>query len=647
MQKSNTLLEALDHATKSARSIGFLEKQGKEQQLSYTALKTEALLYLGALQDAGLKQGDQLVISVNDNPLFIRVFWACVLGGIVPVPVGVGISQEHRNKLLRILGKLSSAWLLAYDKDFARIADTVEKVLPAKRVVAPTRLTEHQQSGVVAHLNPDDTAFIQFSSGSTSDPKGVVLTHRNLLANIAGILAAGEFTDDDISLSWMPLTHDMGLIGFHLSMLVQGIPQYLMPTDLFSRRPLLWMELASAKKATVLCSPNFGYKHYLRALGDKQPEHLDLAAVRLIFNGAEPISVSLIDRFMSRMQPYGLPDNSMFTVYGLAEASLAVAFPKPGDLVKVVHADRHALGLGDVVNLVDKDQDTAIEFAAEGHPVPGCLVRLCDAENRVVDNGSVGRVQISGENVTSGYYQDEANNAVSILPDGWVDTGDLGFFCDAGLVITGRDKDIIFAHGLNYYPHDLENVLVEQGVGELGKVVAAGFRPEGADEDALLLFLLYRKDAEGFVEMAQQTRRIITEQTGLDVTHVLPVKRVPKTTSGKIQRRLILDDYAAGNFDAFIAELSALEDGNSGVQVPHAEIAAGVAGQIKAFVDEVIPEKSLAADSNFFDAGISSLALAEIHQKIEDEWPGVVDIVDLFDHQTITEVAKFIEDKQA
>ncbi len=642
MRNNETLLDALDSVLDSEHGIGFLEKQGVEHALSYPDLKYEALSILGVLQSTGVGPGDHLVLSVNDNPVFIRFFWACILGGIIPVPVGVGISEEHRNKLLRILKKVESAWLVSHESDFERLGEDVSAAIPVDRVLSPKTIMSRLGSpGEVTKITPESIAFIQFSSGSTSDPKGVVLTHKNLITNIADIIDSAKLTRQDISLSWMPLTHDMGLIGFHLTMLVLGLQQYIIPTELFSRRPLHWLQLATQKRASILCSPNFGYKHYLRSLGDKHPEDLDLSRVRLIFNGAEPISVTLIEKFMTRMRAFGLPANVMFTVYGLAEASLAVAFPKPGAPLQVVHVNRNSLGLGESVNLLPPNEPDAVGFVSEGMPLARCLLRLCDENDEVLDQNTVGRILISGDNVMSGYYRDEESNAVSITADGWVDTGDLGFMSDHGLIVTGRNKDIIFAHGLNYYPHDLENILVEQGMAELGKVVAAGYRRPGHDQDELIVFLLYRKDAADFVALAQQTRRLINTHTGLEVDHVLPVKRVPKTTSGKIQRRFLIEDYASGQFDDFIKELDEVERGPA----VDAKNSTAVAATIQAFVNELIPEKELMPDTNFFDAGISSLSLAEIHQKIDDEWPDVVDIVDLFDHQTISEVAAFIENK--
>ncbi len=640
MQTFELLPEALEQAAKSANHIGYIEAQGKEHSLSYAQLQSDAIQALGALQNKGVKQGDEVVLFINNNPLFIKIFWACLLGGIVPVPVAVGISAEHRSKLGKILTKLDSPWLLIDDKDLDRLSDNKNVLLAPDRILTPETVDQDGMSGVPANtVTSDDTAFIQFSSGSTSDPKGVVLTHKNLLTNINGISNAVDLTEDDISVSWMPLTHDMGLIGFHLTMLCSSVTHYIMPTEVFSRRPLLWLEMASEKEATMTCSPNFGYKHYLRALGDKEPKIESLANLRLIFNGAEPISTALITQFLSRLEPFGLKPESMNTVYGLAEASLAVAFPPHAELWQQVTLDRRSLGVSDPVVHVTEDSEHVLSFVVEGPAVDGCMIRITDHENQLLADEHVGRIQISGGNVTSGYYKDEQSNATTITEDGWVDTGDLGFMSDSGLVVTGRNKEIIFAQGLNYYPHDLEALLIDNGISELGKVIAAGHRPVEQDEDEVILFVLFRKGSEEFLAIASDCKRILNEQTGLSVTHIIPVRRIPKTTSGKVQRRLLLDDYQAGEYDQYLEEYRTL----TAVGIVHSDDLSATESQLMTIVNQVIPDTAFSLDTNFFDAGISSLALAEIHQKIDDQWPGKIDIVDLFDHQTIADVATFIE----
>lgn len=652
MLNYQTLNEALIGNASDQRTVTYIEARDSEQVITYRELHARALATLGRLQQMGLEPGDELIILTRSNPDFIDAFWGAVLGGIVPVPVAVGISDEHRAKLYKIFNKLQRPWLFTDADNLERL----KKFANAHGMVADYTWLEQrtlQLDSAGAGAGPgkphtpqaDDVAFIQFSSGSTSDPKGVVLTHRNILTNLNAIAEGAGYTEADISLSWMPLTHDMGLIGFHLNMVACNMSQCLIPTDLFSRRPLIWWQKASEKRATVLCSPNFGYKHFLKALGDKKLDDMDLSHVRVLYNGAEPISVSLIEQFLDVMQEYGLQRETMFTVYGLAEATLAVAFPVQGEMYRAVHLDRHKLRLDDKVTYVDTTHSDAVSFAIEGRPVKDMQVKITDENNRTLPADHIGDVQIKGPSVTAGYYLNEQANHAALTGEGWLNTGDQGFLTENGeLVITGRTKEIIFANGLNYYPHDIEHIALNCEKLELGKVVAFGVRQPDQQEDELLIFILYRGDLAEFLPLAREVTHIINEQTGLDITHVIPVKRIPKTTSGKLQRRLLGDDYLNGEYDSILQELHKQDD------AAHAGEDSDLTAteqEVMGICHEVLKDKPLHLHDNFFDVGISSLALAEIHQRIDDKYPGLIDVVDLFEYQTIAEISAFMDQKKA
>jgi acyl-CoA synthetase (AMP-forming)/AMP-acid ligase II len=643
---------ALIAQAKSDKWITFIEGKQDQRRFSYAQLSDRASMLLFDLQEAGLKPGDQLIILQKDNQTFVEAFWACLYGGIVPVPIAVGISDEHRAKLFRVFTKLERPYLYTTQENLDRLNQFAEQyglhesmqIIRTKTLLS-NLMEDHAERGVLHTPQLDDMCFIQFSSGSTSEPKGVVLTHRNVLVNLNAIAQGAGYTPDDISLSWMPLTHDMGLLGFHLNMIAVGMSQCLMPTDLFSRRPLLWMEKVSELKATVTCSPNFGYKHFLKALGNKTLDEVNLSHVRVIYNGAEPISIELCQQFNKTLAPYKLAPTAMFTVYGLAEATLAVAFPEPGVLYRAVHVDRHAMRIGDVVQFVAETHPDAVDFAIEGKPVQDMQVKITDDNNKTLMPNHIGLVQIKGPSVTAGYYLDEEANREALTGDGWLNTGDLGFLSNEGeLVITGREKDIIFSNGQNYYPHDIETVALQLQELELGKVVAYGLRQPGAQSDELLIFILYRAEISGFIGIARDVMRHINEQTGLEVAHVIPINRIPKTTSGKLQRRLLGDAYLNGEYDEVISEIQAQ------IEAAHAQDSGDLSQtefRIKTIFNEAVKDKPIGVQDNIFETGISSLTLTEIHQQVDEIWPGVVDVTDMFEHQTIAELAAFIDSKQA
>ena len=442
----------------------------------------------------------------------------------------------------------------------------------------------------------------------------------------------------------MPLTHDMGLIGFHLIMFYRRVHAHLMPTELFIRRPLLWLTLADRIRATVLCSPNFGYKHYLKVLGDRPIEGLDLSSVKLIFNGAEPISVELCEEFLTRLAPGRLPRNSMYPVYGLAEASLAVSFPPPGAPLRTIALNRHRLGVGSPVELIDKGSRDAVRLVSEGRVIPYCDVRIADDEDRPLPAGQIGNLLMRGDNVTRGYFEDPETNAAAFTADGWLRTGDLALIHEGDLYVSGRAKEIIFVNGQNYYPHDLEAVAQRIGGLELGKVVAAGVRPQGAETEQLMLFILHRGAMEDFLPLATQAARLINEQTGLEVAQVVPVKRIPKTTSGKVQRHLLEQSYVDGEFDADLKALATLRDAQRGPETASRSV---IEEKLRTICDAALGGKRVDVNDNLFELGASSLKLIEIHERIDREYPGQVDLTELFDFPTIAELAQHLEGKLA
>jgi len=649
--KVTTLTELIENNRSFERTLTYLEGENDAREVSFAELYERAVGILYHLQQLGARRGDKLILFLGNNEQFIDVFWAAILGGIVPVPVALGISDEHRHKLLRIARRLGKPFLYTERRSLERIgafaaqAGEQDVFEPLRaRTFLVDNLDDISRAGSVQRVGADDVAFIQFSSGSTSDPKGVVLTHGNILANTRGATEAAGFTQNDVSLSWMPLTHDMGLIGFHLVMFANRVHAHLMPTELFIRRPLLWLTFAARVRATILCSPNFGYKHYLKVLGDRAVEGLDLSAVRFIFNGAEPISVELCDEFLTRLAPARLARTAMYPVYGLAEASLAVSFPEVGAPLRVLTLNRHQMNAGSTVQPVAASDRDAVQLVSEGRAIPYCQVCIADDEDVELASDRIGHVHIRGDNVTRGYYEDPQANAAAFTADRWLRTGDLGLFHEGELYISGRAKEIIFVNGQNYYPHDLEAIAQRAPGLELGKVVAAGVRPRNTEIEQLVVFVLHRGSLEDFLPLARQVSRLINEQTGLEVAEVIPVKRISKTTSGKIQRHLLEESYAEGEFDAELRELAALRASQQG---PEVGSRTAIEDKLKTICDAALEGKRVDIHDNLFEIGASSLKLIEIHEQIDREYPGKVDLTELFDFPTIAELAQHLQSKLA
>lgn len=553
VKKKNIGRLLLDAARNSENGVTFILDRGEERFLSYREIERRALLRLGGLQRRGVKPGDFVLIVLDDNEEFVLTFWACVLGGIVPVPLA---HPAAANASGAVMDKVHAVWntlgrpVILTDGGLASggirlFGDGGDD----KAVMVETGdLEKHGMPGEMRLAGPDAPAFIQFSSGSTSDPKGVILTHDNLLANIDQMTVAAGLSERDRSLAWMPYHHDMGLIGFHITMTANRIQQYNMTPFRFVKRPLLWLETLSKHRITITGSPNFGYRIVLERVGREQISGLDLSSVRLIFNGAEPISVPLMREFMAFLAPCGLRESAMYPVYGMAEACLAVSFPPRGTPPAVRAVSRKVFVTNARVIPVPETDPDALLLADEGHPMPGMKIRIVNEKGNVVSEGRLGEIQISGRNVTKGYVNNPEATARSIR-GGWLSTGDMGFIRDGRLVVAGRIKDLIFVNGQNVFAHDIETAIDRLEGVKPGKMVVAGWHDGQEGREKVALFSTQRVKEAEFADFYARVLRHVNETAGIAIDEVVLVQRIPKTTSGKLQRYKLVTELLGGAYE--------------------------------------------------------------------------------------------------
>ncbi|RCX20929.1 thioester reductase-like protein [Anaerobacterium chartisolvens] len=663
METYKTLIDALKAKCDSFSNdngILFINGSKDEKFLSYERLYKNACDLSKKLRSLGLKQKDELVFQMSDNETFLTVLWACFVAGIIPVPVAIGTNIETRQKVFNIWEYLNNPYLIIdgnvlsklkinFDYQIDRIQ---ERILITKDVLSLSNFQDTDIEHEHEAPNSDDIAFIQFSSGSTGEPKGVILTHKNLLTNIRSIIKRSNITKDDSTLSWMPLTHDMGMIGSHLTSLTMGINLYLMPTELFIKHPLLWLEKASEYGATLLSSPNFGYKYYLKSIMRNKPENLDLSCVRLIFNGAEPISKALCDEFIQEMSKYKLKRTSMFTVYGLAEASLAVTFPHPEEEMVSVIVDRNSLSIDKKVEYCSQSEYFSTVLLMLGSPVENTKVRIVDIKGDELPQGYVGHIEICGNNVTSGYYNNKAATDELISEGGWLNTGDIGFLKGGCLAVTGRAKDIIFMNGQNFYSHDLERIGEEiEGV-ELGKIAAIGSHNDKTGEDDIVLFVVYKtKDLNRFLNISLQLKEKISSRVGLKVSHVIPVKNMPKTTSGKIQRYKLEDNYKKSIYDNIIKELEKVAAETYSqryssmqykTQIKETISRDIIINLIQDQIEKVLGFRIIDPNKSLMEAGIDSIKVPQLQILLEDIFRLSLPVTLAFDYPTLNKMADYI-----
>ncbi|WP_428817978.1 AMP-binding protein (plasmid) [Clostridium butyricum] len=555
-----TLGEALKEISLAKnKGIYIVRNDGTEKYIKYNELYERASGILYNLQKNGIKEKDKVIFQIKENEDFITIFWACILGNIIPVPITVGANDEHKLKLYKIFNLFDSAFIIIDEDSSDRIISYGEKkglneiALNIKeRTIFINDLKIITGKGKSAEAKSDDIAFIQFSSGSTGDPKGVILTHENLIYDTVYYNKKIHVTSKDIAVSWLPLTHDMGLIVVHIASLISGIDQLIIPTTLFVRNPTIWMKQVTQKKATITYSPNFGYKYFLkfynRQKNNGKINSWDLSTLRYILNGAEPISSKILDEYYKEMYQYGLKKDIIHGGYGLAEGTVAVSLQEPHEKLATISLDRNSLGIGQIVKEIGLDSTESVTFVDEGYPIECCKVRICDEDNKVLDQNTVGHIQIKGNNVTRGYYNNEKATREIMTEDDWLITGDIGFLRDNKVFIIGRYKDIIFVNGSNYYAHDIERIAEEVEGIELGNIVAHGIYNDNLQEEEIILFIINRKSQEEFAEIAIKVKKYINRVAGIKISKVVPVRKIPKTTSGKVQRYALSQKYKNGEF---------------------------------------------------------------------------------------------------
>lgn len=636
---SNTLVQALTSSAELTAGISYLEGDTQASFLSYADLLHRASRILGELQSRELRPGALVVLQMDGNAQLVDGFWACLLGGFVPVPLNVGTTDEQQLKTLNVMAQLDSPTLLTQDRnperlwEYSRRLERYDEFTDVfHNAIDVTQIPQVGPLGIAHEAKPEDIATIQYSSGSTGAPKGVILTHNNLLSDIRAIIEAAALTRQDSHLSWVPLTHDLGMVMFHLLPLVLGVNQFLIPANRFARRPRVWLEAASNYRATVLCSPNFGYQHYLKSFDKMSDVDLDLSAVRMIFNGGEPITRSLCEDFERKLAAHGLSRGSVRPAYGLAEACVMVSMTEPGTPVTSLSLRRDALIVGEAVPFVDSSLDSAIDAVCVGFPVSACDLDIVDETDQPVTAGCYGKVMVRGPIVSHGYYGLEPGGGA----DRWLDTGDLGFVAAEQLYILGRAKDALVINGVNYHPNDLERLCKTHLDMDAGRVTCCGVPDPASGVEQLLIFVVHRQDMSEFRPIVSQVKRMIGEQTQLEVAHVLPVRKMPKTTSGKIQRYKLVAEYLAGDFHEVIENLRPVaEEGEL----------EGLERELHGVFNSVLPDVALGRKDNFVDSGVSSLALAEIGEAIDLMYPDVLELSDYLEYQTIAELAIFLEQK--
>ena len=551
---AKTLIDALDWhigANPGLTHIRILDESGRPEDVTYQALHAEAAAFAAGLLARDVMPGDTVAIMLPTGREYFVTFAGVVLAGAVPVPIypPVRPSQlaDHLRRHTGILNNARAA-LLVTVPEAVGLGNLLRANVHSLRHVVVAESLAGADEGALPRPRAADLALVQYTSGSTGQPKGVALTHDNLLANIRAMGEAVAVSGADTFVSWLPLYHDMGLIGAWLGCLYFGMPLVVMPPQMFLLRPSRWLRAIHANRGTISAGPNFAYELCLAKIADAELEGLDLSSWRLAFNGAEPVSPATIERFAERFAPYGFRRDAITPVYGLAESAVGLAFPPLGRGPLIDRIDRDTFVRSGRAVPAESDEPDALRVVACGQPLPRHEIRVVDATGTELGDRREGRIEFRGPSATAGYFHNAAATR-SLFHENWLDTGDLGYIADADLYVTGRIKDMIIRAGRNLHPAELE-----EAVGNIAGVrkgcVAVFASPDPAGGAERLVVMAETRAAGEELTAALRSEIVATTVDLLGVAPddviLAPPRTVPKTSSGKIRRAASREIYEKG-----------------------------------------------------------------------------------------------------
>ncbi|GGK54914.1 AMP-binding protein [Amphritea balenae] len=534
--------------------IKLYDPDGAGNTISFSQLKAGAIRVAAGLQKLDLQPQEPVVLMLPTCEDYFYCFFGVLYAGGIPCPIyppgRVSQIEEHLNRHVSIVQNAGAGIMLTLAEALPFAGLLRSRVSSLRHLVTAEQVQTDYENLVLPKLHAEDIAFLQYTSGSTGTPKGVVLSHANLLANVRAMGEVVQASSSDVFVSWLPLYHDMGLIGAWFGSLYHAAQLVIMSPLSFIARPQRWLEAIHRFRGTLSASPNFGFEHCVRLIDDETRQQLDLSSWRCAFNGAEPVSPQTLSRFCDKFTSCGFNPVAMMPVYGLAENTVGLAFPplQRGAIISLINRDRfNRSGWAESCSAEDKD---TLEVVACGRALPRHQLRIVDSTDRELPDRQEGRIQFKGPSSTSGYYRNPEQTSTLFHGD-WLETGDLGYILEGELYVTGRQKDLIILAGRNIHPSELETAVGNMEGIRKGCVVAFGSRSiERGTERLVLVAETRQKNEARLAGLSTEVNRLAVDLLGQPVDEVLLVapNRILKTSSGKVRRSACKALYEEGNF---------------------------------------------------------------------------------------------------
>ncbi|MEZ0497013.1 fatty acyl-AMP ligase [Sphingomonas sp. IW22] len=550
-----TLGDALDYAAGGARGLNFHDARGTlTRAYPFAELRRDALAQARRLIAMGVRPGERVALVAETGPEFASLFFGAVYAGAWPVPLPLPTSFGGRESYIDQLSvqlKSCDPRLLLYPAELATMAGAAAERIGTEGIAWEDFTARDAPAADLPPAKGDDIAYLQYSSGSTRFPHGVVITHHALLNNLAAHGHGMALVESDRCVSWLPWYHDMGLVGCFLSPIANQVSVDYLKTEDFARRPLAWLDLISRNPGTTLSySPTFGYDICARRMSSqtKASERFDLSRWRVAGNGADMIRPDVMQKFVDAFADAGFQASAFLPSYGLAEATLAVSIMPPGE--------------GIVVELVEETQLSGISAEGDrpqryraivncGRPVRDMEVEIREEDGAPLPDKAIGKVWCRGPSIMEGYFRDEASTA-ACMKDGWLDTGDMGYLSDGYVYIVGRAKDMIIINGRNHWPQDIEWAVEQLPGFKAGDIAAFAITTPGGEETPAVLVQCRTSDDMERSRLRDEIRERVRSVTGMNcVVELVPPRTLPRTSSGKLSRAKARNLYLAGEIKPY------------------------------------------------------------------------------------------------
>jgi surfactin family lipopeptide synthetase A len=557
-----TFTEALIRtaAACNGKGVTYIQADGTEVVQSYAQLLEDAKCVLSGLQESGLKPRDRVILQIESLKDHFTTFWACVLGGITPVTVAVAPSYNEANG---VVNKLYNTWklleqpVIIASEHLIQPISGVSKFLPMAglKTLSSGQLKKSTPSSDIYPSKPEDLVFFQLTSGSTGIPKCIQETHRGIISHIHGAQQFNGYSTEDVDLNWLPVDHVVPILTCHLKNTYLGCHQVQIKTELVLTKPLKWLDYLESHNATHTWSPNFGFKLVCDALAKAADRTWDLSRMKFFMNAGEQVTLPVVRNFLNGLAPFGVKQNAMQPAFGMAEVCTCMTYQNTFDVESGVHRVSKTALSGPLKRAIS-DAD-CISFVDLGPPVPGVAIRITDSENRMVEEGIIGRFQIKGDVVTPGYLNNDAANKEAFVGEGWFNSGDLGFILNGRLTLTGREKEMIIIRGANFYCYEIEDVVNRIEGAEPTFTAACAVADPSTGTEGLAIFFVPKSHAVGLADLVRTVRARVTAEMGIAPAFVIPLakKDFPKTTSGKIQRSYLKKTLEGGGFKDVLKDL--------------------------------------------------------------------------------------------